>query len=52
MVEYAVKRTKEHLARFTSLYEQLRSGRIDAGWLKDIEEKDNLFPTLDYRNFS
>jgi 1,4-alpha-glucan branching enzyme len=52
MVEYAVKRTKEHLARFTSLYEQLRSGRIDAGWLKGIEEKDNLFPALDYRNFS
>jgi 1,4-alpha-glucan branching enzyme len=52
MVEYAVKRTKEHLTRFTSLYEQLRSGRIDAGFLKDLEDKDNLFPALDYRNFS
>src|SRR2546427_270248 len=52
MVEYAVKRTKEHLTRFTSLYEQLRSGRVDAGFLKDLEEKDNLFPALDYRNFS
>src|SRR2546427_2046851 len=29
MTEYAVKRTKEHLTRFTSLYEQLRSGRIE-----------------------
>src|SRR2546422_894875 len=52
MVEYAVKRTKEHLTRFTNLYEQLRSGRVDAGFLKDLEEKDNLFPALDYRNFS
>ena len=52
MAEYAVKRTKEHLTRFTSLYEQLRSGRIDAAGLKDIEERDNLFPSLDYHNFS
>jgi len=52
MAEYAVKRTKEHLTRFTSLYEQLRSGRIDAAGLKDLEERDNLFPALDYHNFS
>ena len=52
MVEYAVKRTKEHLARFTGLYEQLMSGRVDAGWLKDLEEKDNIFPALDPRNFA
>jgi 1,4-alpha-glucan branching enzyme len=52
MVEYAVKRTKDHLARFTRLYEQLLSNRVDAGWLKDIEEKDNIFPSLDSRNFS
>src|SRR2546426_10064530 len=52
MVPYAAKRTKEHLTRFTNLYEQLRSGRVDAGFLKDLEEKDNLFPALDYRNFS
>ncbi|HEX9284206.1 MAG TPA: 1,4-alpha-glucan branching protein domain-containing protein [Nitrospirales bacterium] len=52
MVEYAVKRTRDHLARFTRLYEQLLSKRLDAAWLKDIEEKDNIFPNLDYRNFS
>ena len=52
MVEYAVKRTKDHIARFTRLYEQLLAGRVDAGWLKDIEEKDNIFPSLDHRNFS
>src|SRR5438874_380437 len=47
VVEYAVKRTKEHLARFTRLYEQLKAGRIDSAGLKDIEEKDNPFPALD-----
>ena len=52
MVEYAVKRTKDHIARFTRLYEQLLANRVDAGWLKDIEEKDNIFPSLDHRNFS
>ncbi len=36
----------------TSLYEQLRSSHVDAGFLKDLEEKDNLFPALDYRHFS
>jgi 1,4-alpha-glucan branching enzyme len=52
MVEYAVKRTKDHLARFIRLYEQLLANRLDAAWLKDIEEKDNIFPNLDHRNFS
>jgi predicted glycosyl hydrolase (DUF1957 family) len=28
------------------------AGRVDAGRLKDIEEKDNIFPSLDHRNFS
>jgi 1,4-alpha-glucan branching enzyme len=52
MVEYAVKRTKDHLYRFTRLYEQLLSGNLDFEWLKDIEDKDNIFPNLNYRNFS
>ena len=52
MVEYAVKRTKDHIARFTGLYEGLKAGHIDEGWLKDLEEKDNIFPNLDYKNFS
>ena len=52
MVEYAVKRTKDHLHRFTRLYEQLLSGNLDFEWLKDIEDKDNIFPNLNYRNFS
>lgn len=49
MVEYAVKRTKEHLFRFTKLYDDIRSNSIDATWLSDIEYKDNIFPDIDYR---
>ncbi|MBM3245612.1 MAG: DUF1957 domain-containing protein, partial [Candidatus Omnitrophica bacterium] len=47
--EYAVRRTKEHLLRFLTLYEQIKSGLIDEPWLADIEYKDNIFPGIDYR---
>ncbi|MEW6101636.1 MAG: 1,4-alpha-glucan branching protein domain-containing protein [Candidatus Omnitrophota bacterium] len=46
---YAVKRTKEHLLRFTRLYEDIKSNSIDGNWLSDIEYKDNIFPDIDYR---
>ena len=49
MVEYAVKRTKDHLLRFTRLYEDILKGKIDDTWLADIESKDNIFPAIDYR---
>ncbi len=49
MVEYAVKRTRDHLIRFLRLYYQLRNNRIDDDFLCDIEEKDNLFPDINYR---
>jgi 1,4-alpha-glucan branching enzyme len=47
-VEYAIKRTKEHVLRFTKLYDDIKTNRIDEGWLGDIEYKDNLFPDIDY----
>jgi 1,4-alpha-glucan branching enzyme len=47
-VEYAIKRTKEHVLRFTKLYDDIKANRIDEGWLSDIEYKDNLFPDIDY----
>jgi len=48
MVEYAVKRTKDHVARFNKLYQDIMSGRINESWLKEIESRDNIFPDLDY----
>jgi len=48
-VEYAVKITKDHLARFTRLYNEFNSGKIDEFWLLDIEYKDNIFPDINFR---
>ncbi|HEU5219283.1 MAG TPA: 1,4-alpha-glucan branching protein domain-containing protein, partial [Gemmatimonadales bacterium] len=52
MVEYAEKRTKEHLLRFLKLHDQLRARAIDERWLAHVEAKDNLFPEIDYRAFA
>jgi 1,4-alpha-glucan branching enzyme len=49
MVDYAVRRTKEHILRFTRLYEQVQAEEIDEEWLAGVEAKDNLFPEIDYR---
>jgi Uncharacterized conserved protein len=49
MVDYAIKRTKTHINRFNNLYEQIKYNRIDPGYLARIEERDNIFPELDYR---
>ncbi|MCU0666601.1 MAG: DUF1957 domain-containing protein [Candidatus Omnitrophica bacterium] len=46
---YAINRTKEHLLRFNTLYEQIKSSCIDEAYLADIEYKDNIFPAIDYR---
>ena len=49
VVQYAVKRTKDHILRFTRLYDDIKADRIDEAWLADIEWKDNIFPEIDYR---
>ncbi len=47
-VNYAIKRTKDHLVRFNDLYDALESGKIDTKVLGAMESKDNLFPGIDY----
>ncbi|MCE9667265.1 DUF1957 domain-containing protein [Myxococcus stipitatus] len=49
MVEYARRRSREHVQRFLRLHEQLRAGTVDEGWLSQVESRDNVFPELDYR---
>jgi 1,4-alpha-glucan branching enzyme len=46
MVQYAVKRFKDHIHRFTKLYEMIEAGQIDEAWLVDVESKDNIFRSL------
>ncbi len=48
MVSYAIKRTRDHLLRFTDLYEALIEGRLDEKQIRLLEEKDNIFPNIDY----
>jgi 1,4-alpha-glucan branching enzyme len=37
MVEYAIKRTKEHLLRFNRLHDQVRSDTLDErGWVRGV----------------
>jgi 1,4-alpha-glucan branching enzyme len=48
MVPYAIKRFKDHIHRFTRLYEDIKHARIDEQWLADVESKDNIFAEVDY----
>lgn len=48
MVDYAKKRIKDHIGRFTTLYEQIKNDKIDEEFLKDISKKDSIFPDIDY----
>jgi 1,4-alpha-glucan branching enzyme len=49
MVPYAVRRTRSHVLRFTKLYEDIKEGQIDSGWLEKVEKIDNIFPNINYR---
>ncbi len=49
---YAVKRTKDHLERFTRLWEQTNKNSIDTGYLESIESIDNIFPEINYEVYA
>jgi 1,4-alpha-glucan branching enzyme len=50
MVEYAKKRTRDHVARFTYLYRALiGETMLEEPIVRDFEWRDNLFPRIDYR---
>jgi 1,4-alpha-glucan branching enzyme len=49
MVEYANKRTRDHIARFDYLYRTLSGGFLEEPILQEFEERDNIFPEIDYR---
>jgi 1,4-alpha-glucan branching enzyme len=47
--EYAAKRTKDHVLRFTRLYEQLGEENVDNACLENCEWRDNLFADLNWQ---
>jgi 1,4-alpha-glucan branching enzyme len=51
-VPYAVRRTRDHISRFTGLYEQVMGDRIDPGTLPEIERRDTIFQEIDYRVYA
>jgi len=47
--EYAKRRFEEHIKNFGLLYNSLISGKIHAAWLAAIEDRNRIFPKIDYR---
>jgi 1,4-alpha-glucan branching enzyme len=49
-VEYAKKRTRDHIARFTYLYRALIGElQLEEPIVREFEERDNIFQEIDYR---
>lgn len=48
-VDYAQKRTKDHVARFSRLYWALHNNDLDRDEIGNLEQLDNIFPDIDYR---
>ena len=48
---YAAKRTRDHILRFTRLYEQWHSGALDVEFLANCEWRDAIFPDLDWKYY-
>ncbi|NLD98582.1 MAG: DUF1957 domain-containing protein [Fibrobacter sp.] len=49
MVQYAVRRTKEHIANFLRLYDDVKAETIDPNFVSLLESHNNIFPEIDYR---
>jgi len=49
MVPYAHKRTKVHLRNFIELEKMIEKNKIDENFLKTCEERNNIFPHIDFR---
>ena len=49
--EYATRRTIDHLARFNRLHDQFVANQIDEQFLGDCEQRDNLFPNVNWRYY-
>ena len=49
--DYAAKRTRDHILRFTRLYDQQKGGTIDEEFLSNCEWRDNIFPALNWKYY-
>lgn len=47
-VPYAVERLREHAEHFTEIYEEIKEDSLDEAYIKECEDKYNIFPDIDY----
>lgn len=52
VVQYAVKRIRDHIGRFTRLYTDIKENSLDESWVREIEFCDSIFPDMDYRVYA
>lgn len=52
MVDYAVKRTQDHLLGFRDLWRMIEDGTENVEYLVDLEKRNNIFPNIDYRVYA
>jgi 1,4-alpha-glucan branching enzyme len=48
MVQYAVRRSKEHIANFSRLYDEVTKQAVDENYLSLLESHNNIFPNINY----
>jgi len=51
MTAYSHKRTRDHISRFNLLYEAVKNDQINTTPLEELEQRDNIFPSIDYRAY-
>jgi len=52
VVEYANRRTKEHVNNFTKLYHGCMQNNINTYYLNELEKKNNIFSEIDYKVYA
>ncbi len=50
--EFAEKRFKDSIIAFTTVFDSLGSNTVSTEWLTTLENKDSIFPWMNYRIFS
>jgi len=50
-VDYARRRLEIHLRNFTTIYEALGNSRVNTRWLTSLEQRDTVFPNINYSVF-
>lgn len=51
MVDYAIRRTKQHINRFQRLVEMIEANQIDEEWVSQLEWLSPIFPNIQFVYF-